>query len=120
RRATAKEINLLQTLTKDKKADDTYPQRDAVLFALREVNGRDAGSHAEDWLPLLVVKNPERKDTRVPDPGQLPHLPPETSESVRLARELVQSSPAQQERNLTQLREGKGVVYTEALALAIP
>jgi hypothetical protein len=68
-----------------------------------------------------VVKNPpERKDPRLPDPSRLPDPPSPVSESARLARELVLSGPAQQERSLSQLREGKGVVYTEALALAIP
>ncbi len=60
RRANAKEIKLLQALQKEKKFSDPYAQRDAVLFALREIIGRDAGSRPEDWLPLL---NPVEKKT---------------------------------------------------------
>lgn len=60
RLANAKEINLLQTLRKENKQNDPYPQRDAVLFALREIIGKDAGSHPEDWLRLL---NPVEKKT---------------------------------------------------------
>jgi hypothetical protein len=32
---------------------DEYPQRGAVLFALRELTGSDAGEHASDWSRLL-------------------------------------------------------------------
>lgn len=53
RRATAPEIKLLQGLQKEKKLTDPYAQRDAVLFALREITGKDAGSRSEDWLLLL-------------------------------------------------------------------
>jgi hypothetical protein len=32
----------------------TYPQREAVLWALRELTGEDAGDKSEDWYRLLV------------------------------------------------------------------
>lgn len=60
RRATTPEIKLLQGLQKEKKLNDPYAQRDAVLFALREITGRNPGSRPEDWLPLL---NPIEKKT---------------------------------------------------------
>ena len=32
---------------------DSYPQRDAVLFALRELTGEDRGEKASAWRELL-------------------------------------------------------------------
>ncbi len=70
-------------------------------------------------------KNPGSgpKTARNPAPRKDPPAskpPAQDSETTRLARELVQGDKARQERLLEQLRDGKGVVYTEALALAIP
>lgn len=53
RKATAKEVSFLQGLQKEKKLDAPYQQREALLFALREVTGTDLGSLTEKWLPLL-------------------------------------------------------------------
>jgi hypothetical protein len=53
RQATTKEVKLLQGLQKDNKLSDPYAQRDAVLFALREITKTDRGSTYESWLPLL-------------------------------------------------------------------
>jgi len=39
---------------KQKKAGATYPQREAALFALRELTGKDAGKSSDEWR--LVVK----------------------------------------------------------------
>jgi len=60
------------------------------------------------------------KETKRPADPVRPVNPPQVSASAKLARELVQSEKPQQERALEQLREGKGVMYTEAIALAIP
>ncbi len=53
RKATPKESQLLQDSQTEKKLGDPYPQREAVLFALREITGTDRGTRTEDWLPLL-------------------------------------------------------------------
>lgn len=53
RQATAQEVKLLQGLQKDKKLSEPYSQRDAVLFALREITKMDRGTQYESWLPLL-------------------------------------------------------------------
>jgi hypothetical protein len=53
RKATTKEVTLLAGLKKEKKLDDPYSQRDAVLFALRGITKTDMGSRTESWLPLL-------------------------------------------------------------------
>lgn len=42
-----------RAIPKEGKAPATYPQRESVLFALRELTGRDAGSRPEAWLELL-------------------------------------------------------------------
>lgn len=68
--------------------------------------------------PKTASKIPERKDDSPAKSTANPSAP--GSESARLARELVQGEKAKQERALERLREGKGVIYTEALALAIP
>ena len=33
---------------------DTYPQREAVLFALRELTGEDLGRSSSDWQRFLL------------------------------------------------------------------
>ena len=38
----------LPELTQVKKSE-SYPQRESVLFALRELTGKDAGTTARDW-----------------------------------------------------------------------
>lgn len=53
RKATPAEVKLLQGLEKEKKKPEPYPQRDAILFGLRELTGKDYGSRTESWLPLL-------------------------------------------------------------------
>jgi hypothetical protein len=35
-------------------APTSYPQRDSVLWALRELTGEDMGDKSEDWYPLLL------------------------------------------------------------------
>jgi HEAT repeats len=66
RKATPAEIKLLTTATKEKKLNDPYPQRDAVLFALREITKMDRGSQHENWAPLLdaVRKEEESKEKK--------------------------------------------------------
>ena len=53
RKATNAEVKLFDGLQKEKKLGTPYTQRDAILFALREVTGRDLGSRPEGWLQLL-------------------------------------------------------------------
>jgi hypothetical protein len=38
------------------KKSDSYPQREAVLFALRELTGRDLGESASAWRRMLARK----------------------------------------------------------------
>jgi HEAT repeat protein len=79
----------------------SYPQREAVLFALRELTGEDAGPTTEAWLARF--------------PGAEVN-----AEAERLGRKLVAASPNTRERLLAQYRDAKGLAYTLAIAQAIP
>jgi hypothetical protein len=61
RKATNKEITLLQGLQKDGKLDAPYYQRDAVLFALRETTGLDHGTRTESWQQGLQIPFERKK-----------------------------------------------------------
>jgi hypothetical protein len=66
---------------------------------------------------------PDKKgETKVADAGTKPKNPPKPAEtdSSRLARGLIEASSANRDSTLTELRDGKGSAYTEALASAIP
>lgn len=78
----------------------TYPQRDAVLFALRELTGKDAGPTTEAWLQLFP-----RAETDVA--------------AARLSAKVLKSDGLDRERLLAKCREGEGEVYTQALACVI-
>ena len=39
----------------DKKVPPNYAQRQAVLWALRELTGRDAGDRSADWYWALLT-----------------------------------------------------------------
>jgi hypothetical protein len=80
---------------------ESYPQRDAVLFALRELTGKDAGSSTGAWLELF--------------PGAEQDVT-----ASRLTAQLLRASSPLREQLLNKLRDGKGVEYTLALANAIP
>lgn len=55
RELTADEIAAHQRKRKSKPAAPSYPQREAVLFALRELTGLDAGKSSADWYELLCT-----------------------------------------------------------------
>lgn len=66
RKALPNEVKLVQALQNDKKFGDPYPQRDAVLFALRELSGQKLSNRTEDWLPFLnpIRERPELKESK--------------------------------------------------------
>ncbi|HMF15132.1 MAG TPA: HEAT repeat domain-containing protein, partial [Gemmataceae bacterium] len=78
-----------------------YEQRDAVLFACRELTGKDLGTRTEDWLKLYPTAQVD-------------------AEAARLTDKLVKAAPGQRDPVLAQLREAKGEAATQALARAIP
>jgi HEAT repeat protein len=78
----------------------SYPQRDAVLVALRALTGQDAGTTTLAWQELF----PQAEiDVR----------------AARLSQDVVKASPVRQAMLLTQLRDAKGLVNTVALAKAV-
>jgi hypothetical protein len=80
---------------------DDYPQREATLFALRELTERDAGTTTAAWQDLF----PNAADD---------------VEATRLCRQLVSANPVQQEVLLGRLKDAKGLANTLAIARAIP
>ncbi len=79
----------------------SYPQRDAVLTALRGLTGKDAGPTTVAWQRLY------------------PHAVAE-AEVARLTEELVSAPDAQKGAVLARLSRGAGEAPGEALAAAIP
>jgi hypothetical protein len=67
-------------------------------------------------LPISGPNSSSEKPAK--DPVRQP--PVREAESARLARSLVEAKGGERERVLGELRTGKGVQYTEALAMAIP
>jgi HEAT repeat protein len=78
-----------------------FPQRDAILFALRALTGKDVGATTEAWRQLFPRADAE-------------------SEGVRLSASLLKAPPEQRDPLLARYRESKDDHYTEALACAIP
>jgi HEAT repeat protein len=122
---------LYQWRQKHKEPAD-YEQRQAVLFALREITGKDMGTSARTWAKLVsgegrprrlaeLATSPvvgEWKRFLAPRPGQT--VKKKETEASRLAAQLVKAPAARQEALLNQLAEGEGQAFTEALAEAIP
>jgi HEAT repeat protein len=96
RRATPEEARA----SEDTGSSPNYPQRDAVLFALRGLTGQDAGSTTQAWQQLF------------PDAEM-------DNQSQKLAAGVARATGADRLAALERLREGKGSIYTEALAAAI-
>jgi HEAT repeat protein len=80
---------------------ESHEQREAVLFALRELTGQDAGPTTEAWEKLYPTSEFEQWTTK-------------------LTMALVDAPDYQKLTLIKKLREAKGVAYTEALAQAIP
>lgn len=64
RRASPQEVKLFAKFQKEKKIPESYPQKEARLFALRELTAMDLGNSYEDWAPLLMKK--EKKSAASP------------------------------------------------------
>jgi HEAT repeat protein len=85
---------------KDDAPPTSYPQREAVLFALRELTGQDAGATTEAWVRLYP-----RAQTEV--------------EAARLAEKLVAAGPVRLGQLLGQARDGDEEVCIQGLAAAL-
>jgi HEAT repeats len=98
RPAKAQEIAARQAQSKK---TASYPQRDAVLFALRELTGKDAGPTTDAWLALFPRAELD-------------------AQATALSTSLVQATARRQAQLLAQFKSAQGEVYTQALARAIP
>jgi HEAT repeat protein len=73
------------------------------------------------WRNWLALQDSAAAVQDYPPPTPALAVRPEADdEAARLSKEFVRVAAAEQERLLRQLKDGKGVVYTEALAQAIP
>jgi len=79
----------------------TYEQKESVLFALRQLTGKDPGTTYEDWLRLYPTAAEEAFARRWID-------------------RLLQESPAQRLWTLEKMRDGKEPAFAFALMRAIP
>src|SRR5262249_62145447 len=92
---TAKE----KKLWRDHQPSDRYPQRDAVLEALRGLTGKNPGKKTEDWQKLY-----QRAETIVA--------------AEKLGKSIVRASPQFRAHLIKRHRDGTGEVHTLALARA--
>ncbi len=77
------------------------PQREAILFALRELTGQDYGSTTDRWVKAFPDAEPDAR-------------------AAKLAERLVRAEPIARLGMVQVYQAGKGVEYTWALARAIP
>jgi HEAT repeat protein len=84
------------------------PQREAVLFALRELTGKDLGTAPANWRAYLPPEQQAKAEAA------------RVAEAERVAAELVQAPVQRQEALLGRLRDSQGLPFTEALVGAIP
>jgi hypothetical protein len=86
------------------------PQREALLFALRELTGESPGDKPEAWKRLYSTITGEHFAQPQEPPDQVQHL----------RDTLVKATPARQSELLALFRERRGDAYDNALALALP
>jgi HEAT repeat protein len=78
-----------------------YPQREATLFALRALSGKNVGHTTAAWVRLFPHANAE-------------------AEGVRLSTALLRAAPSQRDQLLARYRDARDDHSTERLACAIP
>jgi hypothetical protein len=103
-----KELTLWQDQLKDLGA--STPQREALLFALRELTGEDLGPTPADWQRL-----------HSPVTGERLSRPQEGKDRVRhLTDSLVKAALPRQTQLLLAFKDRRGPDYDLAMALALP
>src|SRR5262249_37263845 len=103
-----KELLLWQEKVED--AKPVSPQKEAVMFALRELTGENPGPSPEDWTRLYS-----------PITGQRWEKPLDPKEQVLYLKDLlVKSRPGRQEELLRVFKDRENPIYDRALTLAIP
>jgi len=127
RLATAKELEEALRPPTDRPPSEA---REAVLFALRELTGKDLGTTARGWAAAVGSRSPAKGGTPLPEEQVgsdwkqfVVAAAPErdassAADAWRLKRDLLAAPAAAQEKLLTQLADAKGSPYTDALAEA--
>jgi hypothetical protein len=85
------------------------PQKEALLFALRELTGEDAGPSPEDWQRLYSPVTGQRLETPLEPKDR----------ALYLKDQLLKAPPARQEELLKAFQDRDGLAYDRAVALAI-
>lgn len=83
------------------RGETSYPQRESVLFALRELTSQNPGAASEDWVRLFPTAQTE-------------------VEAGRLAEKLIAAGPVRLAQLLGQAQACDEDVYIQALAVALP
>jgi hypothetical protein len=99
----AKEVQTLAQMFRDKRPTG---QKDATLFALRELTGKDFAEDVSKWQAYVDEHYPPSEAER-------------TASIERLTTSLVRVLPDWQEPMLLRLRDGNGAPYTDALVSVI-
>jgi hypothetical protein len=81
--------------------EESNPQRDAVLFALRELTGQDHGTTSDAWVRAFPLAQTQVR-------------------SLRLTARLLRMEALARGQVLQQYRDSTGLEYSWALARAIP
>jgi HEAT repeat protein len=108
RPVTKKELLVWQEKLEDVKP--LSPQKESVMFALRELTGENPGPSAEDWKRFYSPITGQRLDKPQDQSAQLLHL----------KDLLVKSRPGRQEELLLVFKDRQGPVYDKAVAQALP
>jgi hypothetical protein len=102
------DVLLLQE--RPREARPASPQREALLFALRELTGEDPGPTADDWKRLYSPVTGRRLDRPLDPPEQVLHL-----------RDALAEAPLARQAELLQMYKDRGgPAYDGAVALALP
>jgi HEAT repeat protein len=94
-------------LERQRKDNPRSSQRDAILFALQELTGKDFGPSLEAWKQVASPAGQTSDEAA-------------QAEATRLGQELVNAPTGRRGPLLEKLRDNKGRPYSEALAQAIP
>jgi hypothetical protein len=96
--------------------------RDLTATLRTQLRDLDPASLAEGGTGAQTLAKREERPVQEQRAGLLGRLggPSLASAAVRLEADLVGASPEEQDAILSQLRDGKGVAFTDALARAIP
>jgi hypothetical protein len=86
------------------------PQRESLLYALRELTGENPGPFPEDWKRIYSPITGQRLEKPLEPDDQVLHL----------KASLLEAGPPRQAELLLEFRDRTGLTYDRAMALAMP